>query len=1075
MVRAARLPAFAALALILPACSTSLRTGETEVFKIAPSDATPRADRTSGTYLLKGRFFSLSDNSNRILDAFQEFDHVGALRILKETERVREEALRAAGRFEAAGEASPAELARLRRIADRAHALHGRLARKVGIYDPAADLLRIGPFTVLEMAFERYADRLDCTRRFLDYLRDSVDDVRRELKRPLFTGGPRFEIIFEVAGAPLVRDAWNPAEGDRGHRLKSEVYAMLYRRLSEPMETLFKSLNDIPKLDRPRYLVDEAEQIRVADGQLKTQLQRVLEWALDMSYAIRLGKPRIKVRQGPGDKEPPPPREFEHHLDLMSIEIQKTLGEIRVILEALREPLRQIASTFILERVEIESLAVELAQLTRRNFSRPIVVSKVEGVSPPHLTVILKTLFVRFLEEGLSEVDPQERCAELLVTCAVKHAGDAEDAVYPLIFEKDFAPGHFVNRHDRIAYGPYPYQGEFLDFRLSVVELDDLDNAAIMNGLANATAAVGAFNPELAVLSPAVTAIFGTLIREISENDTELDASFTFPGQQGMGKPNVDMMLNETGHYVVLKRENRFRKERLDMADQELLYRKLIYNAEDGKLYWRRSFSDARSNFIPDNLFKQQTYAVFVITDEYTRGDELGSALRKQVGRALGEARAREIVPDLAQSAKLLQRYHDLRKDKRQFKASEKQLGEADRKAAAKKIADQQEELWKESTEFQKQLLIEALYDQASDDVKERLGKDLEKWKRTEFDVDSEGRLHLRTEVMTLDERRAKAPGPSTDQAFVTPVGDGRTWTYHLLSDDGRVLPAAAAATPSFWEGLGGIDRLGLYSSPAKPAAPWAMLRAVGTSKGRADSILERRISFTNDAAVRGRVGDASGILKEGSRGDPLVLVRTMTQDVTLTLELTESPEAMTWRVGDKPVTKDKPAIREKSALAKASLDGKKLTLELKAGRLAESSEEIAILAVMDLFYPLVERGTLELYPHLKAGLRLVNPLSFDPGVAEFEVDEQGKPVKVREVKAVVVDAPRDLQVDWSFSVGGVGLGTLKAPPGPLALGPVWFKDILSKEPTGTIEVEGTAANRAPFRGRLPYRRVLKH
>lgn len=1071
MVRAARLAAFAALAVLIPACATSRRTGEVEVFKIAPSDATPRADRTSGTYLLKGRFFSLSDNSNRILDAFQEFDHVGALRILKECDRVREEALRSAGRSDAGGDASPAEIARLRKIADRAHALHDRLARKIGVFDPAADLIRIGPYTVLEMSFERYVDRLDCTRRFLDYLRDSVEDIRRELKRPLFPGSPRFEIIFEVAGAPLVRDAWNPADAEKGHRLNPTVYNMLYRRLSEPLEALFKSLNDIPRLDRPRYLVQETESIRAANDQLKIQLQRILEWALDMSYATRKERTRIKVRKDGKDADPPLEYDFERHLDLLNIEIQKALGEIRVVLEALREPLRQIASTFIAERVEIEGMAVEVAQVTRRNFSRPIVVPKAEGASAPHLTVILKTLFVRFLEEGLSDVEPQERCAELLVTCAVKHGGNAEDAVYPLIFEKEFAPGHFVNRHDRIAYGPYPYQGEFLDFRLSVVELDDLDNAAIMNGIANATAAVGAFNPELAVLSPAVTAIFGTLIRELSENDTELDASFTFPGQQGMGKPNVDMMLNETGHYVVLKRENSSRRERLDMADQELLYRKLIYNAEDGKLYWRRSFSDARANFIPDNLFKQQTYAVFVITDEYTRGDELGASLRKQVGRALGEARAREIVPDLAQSAKLLQRYHDLRKDKRQFRESN--LSEVDRKTEGKKIADQQEELWKDSTELQKQLLIEALYDQASEDAKARLGKDLEKWKRAEFDVDSLGRLHLRTEAVTLDERRVKAPGPSTDQSFVTPVKDGRTWTYQLLADDGRVLPAATATTTSSWEGLGGINHEGLYTSPGKPTTPWVIVRAVGTAEGRQDQVLQRKVSFTNDTFVKGKLSDGSGDLKEGSRGDPIVVVRTLLEEATLTLELVDSPAAMTWRVADKTVTKT--AKWENSALAEAALDGKKLTLKLAAGRLAESSEEIPILTVMDPFFPLVERGTLELYPHLKASLRLVNPLSFDPGVAEIEVDLQGNPKQVRPVKAVIAGAAQDLKVEWSFKVGGASLGkiTPAVPPGVLDLDPKWFKPILGNDATGTVDVEGTSDKGLRLRARLPYRSVI--
>lgn len=218
-----------------------------------------------------------------------------------------------------------------------------------------------------------------------------------------------------------------------------------------------------------------------------------------------------------------------------------------------------------------------------------------------HVTLILKTLYIRYLVEGglFTRERPEKRDAELLVTCSLKNESNAREKVYPVIFEKGYAPGFVVNRRDRIIYGPAPYQGEFMDLRMTVLELDSLNNTAINAGFSNLVSAIGRVNPEMAVVSPALTAMFSTILATLTQDDKELDASFTFPGSIGNKKAEVDSLVTETGHYVIIKQENPNRKEKgINRSAKSMLYRRLILNLEDNRLYWRKYYSDPKANFI---------------------------------------------------------------------------------------------------------------------------------------------------------------------------------------------------------------------------------------------------------------------------------------------------------------------------------------------------------------------------------------------------------------------------------------------------------------------------------------------
>ena len=184
--------------------------------------------------------------------------------------------------------------------------------------------------------------------------------------------------------------------------------------------------------------------------------------------------------------------------------IDRLLGDIKW-------DLRELAEPYIDEKVQIEVMAKRFDRLVPRHPNRPLVVTENPDELPTRLTVILKSLFVRYLDTGQPDTAPGARGASLLVTAEVqsgKDVGSEGGKVSPIILEEFFSPGHFVNARDRIVYGPKVYRGEFLNVKLSVVRLSNVNDSALGEGLGMAMDSISKFNPGLAAVSPFVSSFF---------------------------------------------------------------------------------------------------------------------------------------------------------------------------------------------------------------------------------------------------------------------------------------------------------------------------------------------------------------------------------------------------------------------------------------------------------------------------------------------------------------------------------------------------------------------------------------
>src|SRR5207244_3972337 len=94
-----------------------------------------------------------------------------------------------------------------------------------------------------------------------------------------------------------------------------------------------------------------------------------------------------------------------------------------------------------------------------------------------------------------------------------------------------------------------------------VQSLHDLNNTNILSGFSAISGIVGTANPEFAAVSPALNSFFAGIINAATEPSTEIDFSFTIPQPEGTGKANTDFLVNETGTFILLKKENSTRNE----------------------------------------------------------------------------------------------------------------------------------------------------------------------------------------------------------------------------------------------------------------------------------------------------------------------------------------------------------------------------------------------------------------------------------------------------------------------------------------------------------------------------------
>ena len=384
-------------------------------------------------------------------------------------------------------------------------------------------------------------------------------------------------------------------------------------------------------------------------------------------------------------------------IELLNNEINK-IREIENELKLLAEPLIALSSTY----QDLKKSTLELLQLNSNHHIK----------KHDFITILLKTLHVAYLE-CLGD-------AELLVCGSVVTGASKEDGKYPIFFESDFYPGFTINEKDIIFYGPEQWDGEFMKLSFHISEIDKMGNESIIAGFQAASGAVSAFNPEYAAVSPIVTGLFGSVVR-LNQDDRELEIGFIVPQEHDKKYPETDFLVNETGDFVVMKRENPTRKSRLKFLksdvseDQRELASKDLFSyvylkREDGKLYWNKKASEY--SIEKDTPFTAQTYIVFNITTEYSRQDSLGQVVRNQVSAAYGEEMAKSQFPDVQEVVQMIPAVADLKHTKdispEQFGQFQAQLKDAsDTKAA---------------------LIISRLRDQLDKNTRALLGTDRNAW-----------------------------------------------------------------------------------------------------------------------------------------------------------------------------------------------------------------------------------------------------------------------------------------------------------------------------------------------------------
>jgi len=382
---------------------------------------------------------------------------------------------------------------------------------------------------------------------------------------------------------------------------------------------------------------------------------------------------------------------------------------------------------------ELKSLSMQISSFSVKYHDIRKKLSKMLGQDTNHIiekndyiTIILKTLYVACLDT-LGD-------AELLVTGSVKTEANAGQAVYPIFFEPDFFPGLVINNKDIILYGPRAWDGKFLNVIFNISELDEIENKSIITGFKAITQSVSALNPEFAVLSPLVNSLFSSIVN-LNENDRELEISFLLPQEKMDSQTEVDFLVNETGDFIIMKRENprRWRypdlwgsivSEKAKQLSHKDLRKHVYLKREDGLLYWNGYAKHIGMK--SDTLFKAQTYAVLSVTTEYEYPDTLGEILRRQVAESLGEEIAKAQLPDVEQIIQMIPIYADIEKAK--------EIDVDDFRYFQNKL--------KEASDAESALIISSLRKHVDDKTRAKLGTNKNQW-ITAYVEGSAGNLHV--------------------------------------------------------------------------------------------------------------------------------------------------------------------------------------------------------------------------------------------------------------------------------------------------------------------------------------------
>jgi len=377
--------------------------------------------------------------------------------------------------------------------------------------------------------------------------------------------------------------------------------------------------------------------------------------------------------------------------------------------------------------IKTETYARGYADLTGRAYNRQL--RKGTDENPLKLTILLKTLFVKNLGDPIyyANTNREPKSGDLLVIMKMSKQSGGDNA-YPLIYQQNFLPDSFVNVNDRIVYGPAAYDGTFMDLQFQLLRASppSTNTDMIRSGFSSLMSKVALANPEFATISPVVSALFNGIVDSATREQRELEVQWTIPAEESSKSANTDSLLAETGIYIVIKTESRFRSS-VDMKAAKALYMsQLVYDPETAKLYWRRSFTDSKRNFSPDNEFRDKTYAVFALVDDYEVSDTLGDTLRKNLATVVGTKNANQIVPQASDLGATMSR---LLESSSGLVGSKLGTDDAAKTKLSKWVAAMQKQLYSSETPGYQEGVMKALRSYASPAAQATLGNDIEKWR----------------------------------------------------------------------------------------------------------------------------------------------------------------------------------------------------------------------------------------------------------------------------------------------------------------------------------------------------------
>jgi hypothetical protein len=764
------------LALLVSSCREreSRRLGEVYAYKAVPQEAVIGSDRSNTIYALRGLGYPASENANRLFDVFSGLGVVGPLVLLREAERLHEESLRSYRLLEVQDKGNSPTAKALQGVAAESLLLAQSVRQSVGENQ--------GQLWAWERRLSRAIYGLVHTRRFLSDLRRELSGILNDvyddqgewiqwpdqrpgltLKYPLFLylGGQPLTSLeisqgkFDLAKGHQAEDRWPPSRPGRQPFVLDDAHWQ---------DSPFKQFADdaLAILIDTHIPVGDADQQAISTRRKKSyqtlvrMLRRINEGCLVIKRGLDLQWPYLPVYQRQpheveSDNAPPfqiqivDAVRYKDGIGAIQTNVRSAEQLIGSLVTDLGRDLAILAEPFVEQKVSVEVLARRYDRLVPRHPNRALQLPTDPNDPPTRLTVLLKRLFIRYLDTGDTDRPPGERGASVLVTCEVESGKTVRKQgapVAPVVLERNYSPGHLVNVRDRLVYGPAVYHGEFLNIKLSVVRLSNINKDGLGAGLDMAVGSLSKFSPGLAAASPFVSAFFRGILNNVDKDAKELEFQFTFPALEGAGKADVDMLIAETGHYILLKRENRYREEyEIEASTRRYTDADLIYNPEDSLLYHRRDMENPRNNFVPENLFTAQTYLVFAVTDEYVNEDNLGAALRQQLAGTLGEEVSRSIIPDAAMTQTMMQQYRQLS----DFTDTDGVLLDGEGIHQRQQLLEGlQDELWGAGSDYHKAMVVESLYGAAASAVQQRLGRDIDLWRKAELRVRDDGRLDFR-------------------------------------------------------------------------------------------------------------------------------------------------------------------------------------------------------------------------------------------------------------------------------------------------------------------------------------------